>query len=1189
MNIEMIENIITLLAVIIAMLSCLFRYIDIPRRGYLALCIYFIAHLLSDYYWTVYSLVMNNDPDVSEFIAYFGWNLSYAVMLLVVIYMSRKEEKRYFHPLMLVPIPINIYQFLLYIQFGGIFNNLWSGIMLTAAAVVCIRSIIYYLKKRGDGVHPPYLHLFILLHIITSYGMWTVSCYDWPKGAGNPYYWFELANSLFTLLLPWAAGKNYEAEGYQRGEKNAEEIGFQVRIQGLVLFIIAGVCAGGYYLAIWMKNTIPEGDDSGVYNIIAVTLLVISLFLALLILAVLYMVFLRYRTVKEEEPRTPEEGRSRFNLILTLIVTLGLMIFSVIYNSNLYYGVASSRMYETGEDKAETAAAELQNYLYLAQSTLKVTADTVELMIEGGEDQAKIEEYILKETEKQKTEFDENFTGIYAYVRGKYMDGLGWVPPEGYDSTQRSWYTDAVDAHGKVVIVAPYIDAQTGSAVITICKSLTEEGSEGSPDVVALDVIVNHIQELTEEISLGGKGYAMVIDDDGMIVAHHDRTLVGNNLKDQLGEELFANLTEPGNHSKEAVINDADSTVFTSSVMDQWYVLIVVGDEELFEETRAQLVVNVVVSILIFALISLFYFLGYRNEQVYSKKMEEMKVGRQRQEYEAKVLRLEKSAADEANRAKSSFLADMSHEIRTPINAILGMNEMIIRRTGEEEVLEYARNIKSSGATLLDLINSILDFSKIEDGKMEIVPVKYKLSSMITYLVNAVGDRAASKGLAFDVNVVPGLPSELYGDDMRIRQVIVNLLTNAVKYTPEGSVTMTIDEVERSDDRILLYVEVKDTGIGIKDEDMEKLFQSFERLDIVRNRNIEGTGLGISIVTKLLELMGSELMVSSTYGEGSVFSFELWQKIEDAEPIGDYRTAPGSGAGLKSYRGSFKAPQARILVVDDTRMNLTVVSGLLRETRITIDTAMNGPDAIKLSEEMRYDAILLDQRMPGMDGSEVLANIRSSEASQNHDTPVICLTADAVRGARERYIAQGFNDYITKPVDGHELERILAENIAADKVVIGSGKTEEGTAENKGMKDILPLLEMRGFDTVAGLSHCGDDTDIYMSVLSEFSKEYSKKSENLRKYYDRKEWKDYSILIHSVKSSAKTIGAMELSQLAAGLERASDAGDEVAVRADHARALRLYKEVSSVIKNNINVKDEDVSDDDDILEFAPNE
>ena len=343
------------------------------------------------------------------------------------------------------------------------------------------------------------------------------------------------------------------------------------------------------------------------------------------------------------------------------------------------------------------------------------------------------------------------------------------------------------------------------------------------------------------------------------------------------------------------------------------------------------------VYLVIFFLIGFFYYAGYRNEQVMSRKVEEYRVSRQRQDYEARMLKLEKRSADEANKAKSSFLADMSHEIRTPINAVLGMNEMILRESGEAPIREYAKNIQSSGRALLALINSILDFSKIEDGKMEIIPAEYQTVAMLQYLVASISQRAKNKGLSLIVKVDENLPTVMLGDDMRISQVIMNLLTNAVKYTNEGSVTLTVSQVGRDGDQIDMKVEVADTGIGIRREELPKLYETFERLDKEKNRNIEGTGLGMAIVTRLLSMMDSKLNVESEYGKGSVFSFVLRQKIIDPSPIGKMETGlegTFDNDSIKTYRESFRAPTAKVLVVDDTSMNLIVVKNLLKKTQM---------------------------------------------------------------------------------------------------------------------------------------------------------------------------------------------------------------------------------------------------------------
>ena len=556
------------------------------------------------------------------------------------------------------------------------------------------------------------------------------------------------------------------------------------------------------------------------------------------------------------------------------------------------------------------------------------------------------------------------------------------------------------------------------------------------------------------------------------------------------------------------------------------------------------------------------------------------------------MLRREKQAADEASKAKSRFLADMSHEIRTPINAILGMNEMIMRESDDGDIQEYSHSIKQSGQNLLQLINSILDFSKIEDGKMELVPGPYWTNTLITYVKNSIAERARAKELELILAIDPKLPSELYGDEMKISEIIMNLLTNAVKYTEEGSVKLTITEKERKTDpetgekSSLLYVEVKDTGIGIKEDDMEKLFESFERLDVVRNRNIEGTGLGISITTKLLALMGSELKVSSKYGEGSVFSFDLWQKIENEEALGDYQQ-PSSADETSEYKESFHAPSARILVVDDTKLNISVVVNLLKKTGVKIDTATSGMDAVKLASEKAYDLILMDQRMPGMDGTEAMRKIRDDIEQKNAMTPVICLTADVIRGARERYIAEGFDDYLTKPVDGRVLERMLLEYLPEEKIRIEKTLEEERATENEEVSALFAALKKAGVDTKTGMFFCANDEEMYKSILSEYCMEQKSKSHHLVECFEKKDWKNYEIYAHSLKSTSKTIGAYKLFEIAAKMEAAASKGEELSIEDNHAKMMDLYESIVRVIESNLEVAKAPSEDEEEIFEFLP--
>ncbi len=392
--------------------------------------------------------------------------------------------------------------------------------------------------------------------------------------------------------------------------------------------------------------------------------------------------------------------------------------------------------------------------------------------------------------------------------------------------------------------------------------------------------------------------------------------------------------------------------------------------------------------------------------------------------------------AREANKAKSAFLSHMSHEIRTPINAILGMDEMILQESKEEDTLDYAASIRSAGNNLLGIVNDILDFSKIEAGKMNIIPVEYGLTSLINDLYNVVRLRAEDKGLKVKLDIDPSIPSVLLGDVTRIRQVITNLLTNAVKYTETGCVTLSIRAIGAEDipDRsIRLAVSVKDTGIGIKPEDMNRLFEEYERVDEKRNISIEGTGLGISITTELLELMESKLSVKSTYGEGSEFGFELIQGIVNDEPVGDQSSWFKKPAGRKQ-RIDFIAEDAHILVVDDSPVNLTVMKNLLKKTKIKTDTATSGEEALELVKKNEYDVIFLDHLMPEMDGPATLKKMKELDDNRSAGAPVISLTANVLSGARDEYLAAGYNDYLSKPIKLKELEDMLFYYIPPEKI-----------------------------------------------------------------------------------------------------------------------------------------------------------
>lgn len=526
--------------------------------------------------------------------------------------------------------------------------------------------------------------------------------------------------------------------------------------------------------------------------------------------------------------------------------------------------------------------------------------------------------------------------------------------------------------------------------------------------------------------------------------------------------------------------------------------------------------------------------------------------------------------AQAANQAKSNFLSNISHEIRTPINAVLGMDEMILRESHEPNTIEYAMDIQNAGKTLLSLINDILDFSKIEAGMMDIIPVQYDLTSTINDLYNMTSFRAKEKNLKLIFEFDEDMPHVLIGDEIRIKQCVLNVLNNAVKYTEEGSITLNMTYDCVSSDDIYLNVKVTDTGIGIKKADMDKLFAPFQRIDERNNLTVEGTGLGMSIVRNLLHAMGSELQVESEFGKGSAFYFRILQRVVSWEPIGDFsKIYREMNENKEKLYETFHAPEARILAVDDTQMNLSVVQGLLKPTQVQVDTALSGEAALKKMEVTAYDMILIDYRMPGMDGVELLHAIRTREHGLNQSVPCIVLTANAISGAREEYLHSGFDDYLAKPVNGQLLEQMVARYISPEKIVYeGMAGYEENPPDENDLEVEIQIREAlknaKMLNVDKALEFC-DTAVVLRDALEEFYLSIDAKTKAIEGYAIDKDFRNYTILVHALKSSARLIGASQLSSYAAYLEECGDNEREDKIRELTPELLRQYRALEPII------------------------
>lgn len=537
------------------------------------------------------------------------------------------------------------------------------------------------------------------------------------------------------------------------------------------------------------------------------------------------------------------------------------------------------------------------------------------------------------------------------------------------------------------------------------------------------------------------------------------------------------------------------------------------------------------------------------------------------------ALRKEKRSqqeAEAANMAKSSFLANMSHEIRTPINAILGMNEMILREEKDPAIRGYAGNIQASGNSLLSIVSDVLDISKIESGKLEIIPVDYEVNSLISDCCNMAAGRAKAKELELLVECADNVPMKLCGDETHIRQIIMNLLTNAVKYTEKVTVKLIVSG-RFTDGGFVLKVDVSDTGIGIAEENLPQLFTQFQRFDLQRNRNIEGTGLGLSIVKRLCDLMSGTITARSVLGSGSTFTVELPQKVVDSTPCGGVNLNYSAGAEHE-YHHSFEAPEAKILAVDDLPVNLLVIANLLKETRIKIDTAGSGRECLDKCSQQKYDLILMDHMMPEMDGVQTFEKLHGDKSSPNFETPVIMLTANALAGMREQYMDVGFADYVSKPVRGAKLEEAIRRNLPESLIKPASPEipAEAVSTEPSGFADIcgaVPELNVN-----AALQYCCGSAELLNDLLHDFTE--NDHFSDLKAAFEEKRWEDYRRHAHSLKSTSLMIGLTGLSERARASELALKGGCTEFAELNHDSLIEEYSALLGKIKDYLKDKRE---------------
>ena len=560
--------------------------------------------------------------------------------------------------------------------------------------------------------------------------------------------------------------------------------------------------------------------------------------------------------------------------------------------------------------------------------------------------------------------------------------------------------------------------------------------------------------------------------------------------------------------------------------------------------------------------------------------------------------------AQAADRAKSNFVSNMSHEIRTPMNAISGMAEFILRDSRDEEARRHAATIKSASRSLLAIINDILDLSKIENGKMEIIETPCMLSSLLHDVTTMIRFRLEDKPVELNLAVDTNLPSMIYADEVRIKQVLVNLLGNAVKFTDEGSITLKMSGEPVDDIHCRLVTEIRDTGIGIREEDLKKIFSSFTQVDTKRNRSVEGTGLGLAISRRLVEMMGGKIRVESVYGEGTAFSFEIVCKVKDWRGSGrieekrkDYSAEP--------FRVTVSARDARALVVDDNEMNLAVTSGILRPYGISVTAVASGTDAIDAFRREKYDIIFMDHMMPVMDGVETMQNLRKMPGGD--DAVIVALTANVFGGAKEEYKTQGFQDFLAKPIDPQKMDEVLRTWLKPSLLLpleSGSNLPKKPVNAEKHLfpspsgkemdESLLKRLAAVGISPAKGLHYCGGNWDLYQELLYRFVHDAPGKRKDLQRFYEAGDLNNYAVQAHALKSTSGTIGADSLSNLAREMEMAAKENRSDVILAKHCAMIERYEALENCVAavcGEFFPVSEDKADEveEEVLEFFPEE
>jgi len=844
-------------------------------------------------------------------------------------------------------------------------------------------------------------------------------------------------------------------------------------------------------------------------------------------------------------------------MFIIVIAFVIMVISSFLFASRIEH----RHLLKDAENALSFSEAEIIGNLLEPETFLVGYSETIRSMLSGDESEATLDAYMLALTNFFIKDRDRmiglSTTHGYFYKwGGKYITGRDWTPPDNFVPQNQSWFKVAVEAKGQIAISEPYRDVISGTKIITFSRYLTDD--YGNPlAIICLDIALNRINKHVITINLTDSSYGILLNHKLEIIAHPEQYLLGEKLYNiDSGLSILSNELEAGININERRIKNymyEDSIVYFRKIKYDWYFGIVIPVNEYYKSVNNMAAFLIVLGLLLaWGLCTMLYYISQA-----------------------------KMKSDMRTQQKSNFLATMSHEIRTPLNAILGMTEIQMQNANHPpSTSEAFIKINNSGNLLLNIINDILDLSKIEAGKLELVPVKYEVASLINDIIQLNYIRYESKPIEFKLEIDENIPSVLIGDELRIKQILNNLLSNAFKYTDRGNVVLTVNAecVGRGGGAVIvtLVFQVKDTGHGMTPEQVSKLFDEYTRFNLEANRTTEGAGLGMTITRNLVDLMYGKINVKSVVDEGTTVTVRLPQKTDGigirgiigsdiAENLRQFRL--GNAIQLKKTQVSHEyMPYGNVLIVDDVETNLYVAKGLMAPYGLTIDLATSGFEAIdKIKEGKIYDVVFMDHMMPKMDGIEATRQLRKL----GYLHPVVALTANAISGQAEMFLKNGFDDFISKPIDirqlNSSLNRLIRDKQPQEVIEAAQKKKEE--------------IDKKNF---SGQGHHNADLELARIFARDAEKAIKVIKESMKNHLQEKEDLNmYIINVHAMKSALANIGEKELSSTALRLEQAGREKDLNVILTETKLFLdnlnRVINEINKKNESNINVEDTEES------------